>query len=253
MRGARVLVLLGAGCTTAAATGCSLLTHFDPPPGTHGEGSGGPSCTSSGALLCEDFENGLDMVRWNGGVTANGGTVAIDGAPDPVHWGSHSLHLRSDAAPADGATTILAWRRTAALPATLFLRAFVYWRAPLPQSVANSFEIESADRSTGFVLYAGQSELGWSNFGANVSRVASPPPTGVWTCIEWTLDGATGDLEVTVDGTVVGALSDRAAPFFPFAELDVGMLFAHDQAEPILDAWIDDLVLDVKPIGCEGD
>jgi hypothetical protein len=246
-------ILCGAGFMTVAGQGCSLITRFDPPPSADAAAPASPSCMSSGALLCEDFEHAFDMGKWNGGITQSGGTVTIDGPPN-VHWGSHSLHLRSDASAVDAADTLLSWKRLdPTLPTTMFLRAFIYWNAPVAQSAANSLEVESADRTSGYVLYEGQSVFGWSNFGANVAVTSGALPTGAWTCVEWKLDAASGDVQVSVNGNVDSTLSDTSAPFFPFAELDIGMMFAHDQVEPVMDSWMDDVVVDDKPIGCDSD
>jgi hypothetical protein len=252
MRGARPFVV----CVIAGGLGgnaCALITQFDPAvsPDAGVADAGTEGCASSTALLCEDFENGFDSSKWTD-IVQTGGTALIDGPPDPVHSGLHSLHLNGDPVDADANDTTIVWRTLAhQWPATLFVRAFLYWDSPLAGGVTNNLELQNADRSKGFVLYTGQGGFGWTNWGDNVSRTTPViPATGEWTCVEWSIDGTTGDVEVSVDGVPNPALSDTTTPTFPFTELDIGMAYTHDQAEPTMDAWMDDVVLDDKPIGC---
>ena len=51
--------------------------------------AGAPSCPA-GALLCEDFENGLDAARWS--FNGNAAAFSID-TTTPAHDGRRSLHL----------------------------------------------------------------------------------------------------------------------------------------------------------------
>jgi hypothetical protein len=254
--GWRIALCIAGGCGAAA---CALVTRFDPAVEPDGGGSdaageaGVQGCAGSSALFCEDFENGFEASQWTD-MTQVGGTATIESAPEHVHWGAHSLHLSSDAAAVDSSNTTIAWRRAgASWPATIYVRGFLFWAAPLASNnVTNNIELENSDRSSGFVLYSG-SVFGWTNFGTSVTRTTpSVPATGAWTCVEW-LIASSGDVAVWVDGGKIPALEDTSTPVFPITELDVGLLFQHTSPEPAMDVWIDDVVVNDQPIGCGGD
>jgi hypothetical protein len=230
---------------------CALITHFDPAVTPDGGGDGG--CPST-ALLCEDFENGSMDGKWSRQPQA-GGEWDIDSRPSPVHLGQHSLHLHADEPP-DGSTseTEVAWELSiqGSWNFPLYLRAFVYWTNPLATQVANFLQLQKLDRSAGFVLYAGRSQLGWTDWGDNVTRgLSTPPSTGAWTCVEWQFNGTGGtDVEVLLDGKQNSSLGDPNTPIFRFSELDVGLLVGTTGGEPPMDLYVDDLVLANSPIGC---
>lgn len=236
----------GLGCA-----GCALVTKFDPAKTTDAgsDGDAGAGCPS-GALLCEDFENGFDATKWTD-IQQLGGTTAIEGTSSHVHSGAHSLHVHTDAAPMDANESYAEWRVTnAPWKQELYVRAFIYWTDPLSAGAANILQLQNADRSAGFVLYAGRTVFGWTAWAPPVDSQTTntPPLTNAWLCVEWKLFGT--DVAVSFDGGGSYSLEDSAAPTFPFAEFDVGLAFGHDSAEPAMDAWIDDVVVDTKPVPC---
>jgi hypothetical protein len=234
---------------------CALVTRFDPAvtsddASTPAEGGNG-GCTST-AVFCEDFESGtINNKTWNAPMDV-GGTWNVDSRPDPVHSGNHALHLHSDdATQADAATqTLVAWETTGnQWPSTLYLRAFVWWGATLASAntVSNFLQLQNADRSAGYVLYAGTNQIGWTDWLTGDSRgVAMSPPQMTWTCVEWAFNGA--DVEVSINSQKNTGLGDMSAPMVAFSELDIGLLFSGP--EPAMDLYIDDVVLDVNPIPC---
>jgi hypothetical protein len=239
-----------AGVAGACGVGaCALITHFDPAVTPDG------GCATSMALVCEDFEQGPMDRKWSRQPTM-GGSWSLEGSPNPVHSGQHSLHLHADASGVDQSETVVAWQLAKPAPwgFPLYLRAFVYWTDPLAPDVANFLQLQNEPRTAGFVLYAGTGQFGWTDWaaGGDSRTSAMGPPIAAWTCVEWQFNGADGkDVEVLFGGTK-SSLGDPSAPTFSFYELDVGLQISHLVAEPAMDLWIDDVVLDNKPIGCGG-
>ncbi len=95
-------------------------------------------CADAGALLCEDFENGLNAAKWS--TTNQLATAVVDGTQH--HRGASALHLNAPALTTDGSAVNVAAniRHTeATLPSTVFVRAFVMFSAAQPQSVEQFF------------------------------------------------------------------------------------------------------------------
>jgi hypothetical protein len=228
---------------------CALVTHFDGPA----VADGGGGCVGSSALLCEDFENGACNAPWTS-CPQMGGTWDLDSTH--VHSGKYALHLHSELSDADGQEIVVAWQdamKGGGWPFPVYLRAYLYWTEPLATEVANFFQLQNQARSTGFVLYAGTGQLGWTNWPSGPTRgLGSGPPTAQWTCVEWQFDGPSGsDVQVLyIDGGASQSLADPDASTFPFYELDIGMQIDNDEKEPAMDLWMDDVVLDTSPIPC---
>jgi hypothetical protein len=93
---------------------------------------------------------------------------------------------------------------------------------------------------------------------AKGSKVAAP--VGRWVCIEWKIDGNRDEQRYWVDGqplddlTVIG----KAYCFKPnktvewqapvFSSISLG--WEHYLSAPAAEGWLDDVVIDNKPIGC---
>ncbi len=89
-------------------------------------------------------------------------------------------------------------------------------------------------------------------------------PTGQWTCVEFEMDGAGRHLRMKLDGATAAAVSvdetgqgcvgdvvpDDSPWYGPAVdEIYVGAWSFHEMVSP-LDVWIDDLVVDTKPVLC---
>jgi len=89
-------------------------------------------------------------------------------------------------------------------------------------------------------------------------------PTAQWTCVEFEMDGANRKLRMKLDGAreaavsvdetgqgCVGDVVPDDSPWYGPAvdEIYVGAWSFHDMVSP-LDVWIDDLVVDTKPVLC---
>jgi hypothetical protein len=234
-------------------TGCSLLTQFDPAvtSATDGSVAGVSACaTDAGRLLCEDFEHGLTST-WTRTVDA-GGTWDIE--ESQVHSGKHALHLHTDMTADRGATVTWEKVTTSDWAAPLDVRVFVYWTGSLAQTVANFLQLQNRARNAGYVLYAGQNQIGWSAWATGLAEgTSSPPPTGTWTCVEWAFAApdvsGRQSVEVYVGDSLVSKLQNESAPVVNFSELDIGLSF-QSSTDPPMDLYLDDVVMDTHHIGC---
>jgi hypothetical protein len=122
---------------SSVTAGCWLTTSFDaldPPPGAAGDsadatdaresaplveaGSSAPTCAT--ALLCDDFDQGLDA-RWSKDV-AGGGSITADATR--AHRGAGALHVHAGGSgPAAGSAAVKAAME---LPRPFHVRVFAY-------------------------------------------------------------------------------------------------------------------------------
>lgn len=91
----------------------------------------------------------------------------------------------------------------------------------------------------------------------------TPMPTATWTCVEFSMDSVTRQLRMNLDGstTPIAAVDDTGQGcvgdvpgdslwYGPAVEeIYVGAWSFHEMEAP-LDVWIDDLVVDTKPVLC---
>ena len=236
-------------------------TPSDAPPGDARADAGadadaGPiPCAQSTALFCEDFENGL-----NGGVwqqTQMGGTAVVDGTRP--HRGAASFHSRTNAV-AGGSPNLAAVIKhyaSPSFPAHFFVRHFLYAPSPLPSASGEQFlsiqENTSPYPGVGLGLTGGA--LQRSNWNVSPVNVATAPtqfPQDAWVCIESDVTvSPNGPMDVSVNGQTISALHGDA-PIPTLTILSIGAAFyPAASGQPAFDLWIDDIVIDTSPIGCD--
>jgi hypothetical protein len=219
------------------------------------------SCADAGVLLCEDFENGLDTVKWPSSDNTNA-TATIDGTQH--HRGAYALHTQMPALSTDGAAVNVAGDIThiVTLPSPVFIRTFVMFSSAPPQSV-ESFAVAAQSHSP----YVGlQVELWESNGGYAMTDWAASPTVnlnggpqaaaGTWTCIEWELEPpasgtATSTMDFWVDGTEVPNLHLTNITLSDVERLTFGIGFYQVTTLPAYDLWLDDIYVDTSRVGCD--
>jgi hypothetical protein len=217
-------------------------------------------CADAGALLCEDFENGLNAAKWS--TTNQLATAVVDGTQH--HRGASALHLNAPALTTDGSAVNVAAniRHTEAmLPSTVFVRAFVMFSAAQPQSVEQFFLAQqSASPYYGLQLELDQGTgdyamTDWSvtpNF-YQVSTVGAAAAS--WTCVEWELDPPASGSTMTnsdlwVNDAEVPSLHITNTPMTDLEVLGFGIGFYQVTSLPAYDLWIDDIYVDTSRVGC---
>ena len=216
-----------------------------------------PSSPCTGALFCDGFESesGTTFSSWSqqavsnaGGGAANAGT-GISITANPVCAGSRAMH-----AVAVGANQqAFVYETGLSLPATTYLRAFVY----LPSQPAASFDLFSfatGDASQYLQLgYDGTKLFAFRNFAGagTIPDFATTLPTGRWICLEAAvgLDAANGSLAFFVDGAPVATAATGVGTLPPGASdstFEAGIIFAAGDAE----LYLDEVAIGPARLGC---
>jgi hypothetical protein len=252
----RLLRALGAATLLGALGGCELLWSWDG-IGNGGGASGGAGCTSATALVCDDFEHDDVNNPWRPN-TSPGGTIAIDTVH--AHSGAHALHATTDESvpgeQAFGNTLMAGWQQgLPGPPTTVYVRIYVF-----PSSSVAGFEgfgeLVEPDE-TGYLasLWMGSSGYGWmQNVSPEFYKTPSPLPSNKWTCVEWELDEASATGRVWVDGQEVPGLT-QSLPSFAMNLIEIGQRVSPNPDELAAgqtnDLWLDDVVVDVRRVGCQ--
>jgi hypothetical protein len=221
--------------------------------------TGQGSCADASVFLCEDFENGLSTIKWQGGDSMNA-TAVVDTTQH--HRGAYALHLNEPGLTSAGAVNVAAnIRHYATLQSQIFVRAFVMFSSAQPQSVEQFFLAQqSAAPYYGLQLEINQQTgayavTDWTvtpNF-YSVSSVGAAAAT--WNCVEWELDPpasgtAMTNSDVWVNGAEVSSLHITNTPMTDLEVLGFGIGFYQVTTLPAYDSWIDDIYVDTSRVGC---
>jgi hypothetical protein len=217
------------------------------------DGTTPPVCN---ALLCEGFEGQINPA-W--AVNTFQGSAIVENT-NP-HTGANSMHLTTDVlAPPDGGTThaqaMLSEIATFSGGASTFWMRAWYFVSTVP---SNFFDFGFLYDGVGNPLVEAVDDGG--NFGTwdNVTGVGHTSATAVplfrWFCLEWgVVAGDAGSMSVYVDGNEIADLTftDRTWQGTPPGLIQVGLIIdSIGTAAPPNHAWLDDLAIDVKRIGCQ--
>ena len=214
--------------------------------------SGASRCATSGVLLCESFENGIDSAVWTPLTTVDG-TVVVD----DLHAarGSKALHVKVVNA---GKKAAISETKTFPIANNvLFARMFVWFDAFTTNA---HFTMAEAPQATAgaWIRFGGQ----FGKFGVGTDHGASgdwlqpdtvPVPTKHWTCIEFEFKGDTNEFHVwqdDVERTTLNTGATKHAGFVipPMTSLWFGWQTYSNQSPG--EFWIDEIAVDSKPIGC---
>ena len=208
------------------------------------------------ALLCEDFEEGIDPERWSVEESSGGVVTVEDGM----------LHVELGAM--DGGHGFIKTQAGVALPVEgnrVFGRVHMLIEPAVPDNHSYILAAEGPlDGSTaryrldvnGTRLNSRYTHASIEEHGGlrKMGRYAEPD---VWTCIEWEYDGANNEMRYWFDGVldedmVVESTEDPpwTAPPFQSFELGYHTYQAPDSGDAF-DIWFDDLALHTERIGCD--
>jgi hypothetical protein len=262
----RALFVAGALAALAGAVACQAPLSIDPNVTILDGGvaaDGNPdgaafSCTSSSAILCDDFEEGtIDTSRWS--LIQMGATVSIDATRGNAGSG-HSLHAQSDAVDAAGAAELTGMLyHSETLPEHFFLRLFAYVPSPLPPAVQpDIFVIVQKLDVSGMQLYEQSSDLAFTSWAnqptLNLSSGTLFTPNG-WRCVEWEIQEtsggqANGSMNVWLDGLPVSGLNLNDVVTPQYNVLQFGISFGKSVDQAAYDLWVDDIAVTTTRIGC---
>jgi hypothetical protein len=263
-----------AGASTAGAAG----TMAQPDAGA----DAAPSTSCEGRLVCEDFEKTAVGAKPGAPFTihASKGTVTVDDTR--AHSGTHSLKVSLTATTSTDTYRQAMLAVTGAplipIPNNHLYGRFMITTDRIPDKTVH-WTIAHGDGPvaalTGTYNYGGMGGLM-----ANYYRDTTPDPndcwqtkqsafpTGHWTCVGFEFDGGANEMRFSLDGvevpelhvvglaktdatcTVKGVDGRWLAPMPSFKNISVGWESYQHDAMGAHDAWIDDVVLDTKPIAC---
>lgn len=258
-----VVLLIAAGCgrlgfgSSETADGALPIGDAMEGDGFVGDGRGADApmlACPPGLDLCDDFEDPiLDGTIW----TADP-MVSLD--TTRAHRGAKSVHVHMPAlAAGSGNYQTLQEQQTTTSGATTFWVRAWFWLSALPAG-ANGLELVTAERpgSAGdymFVFADGASV--YSQFDLKSRNSATTVPTGTWFCVVWKVvraTTATGSIALSGDApalTLTDTITDSAS--MPINVVNLGLGFSstnQPDAQPALDLWIDDVIVDSSAVSC---
>jgi hypothetical protein len=205
--------------------------------------------------MCDDFEEvSLNLNFW--AVNTFGGAIQIDAQEH--HSGTRALHVHVDPVAAgtygqafvDESSTLPATTISAYTRAFFFIPVLSPYVNTLMQFVQGVAPNNNIDVN---VTSAGHMEL--YNTVANLDQTLSAmPKVGQWFCVEWEVDfTAPQQSKLWLDGNPLTDLTTAQATESnpPLGIVNIGTLLYYPTTNlPAYDMWIDDVVIDNKPIGC---
>jgi hypothetical protein len=235
---------------------------------------GGGPCPST-AVFCDGFENQASTTpagRWSV-LTPNcagTGTAAITGAQ--AHAGAKSLEIDGHGTYCNHVFAADTTEMASAAP-TWYVRFWMKHTTPLPTDHTTFLAMnDSAHGNTDLRLGAQNGALMWNRQSDDATLPDQSPagvaqsvvlPTGVWECLELSVDGATGQIHtwfndspvpgLTEDGVATANVDDQwlagsGASWRPqLTDLKLGWE-NYSSGDDTL--WFDDVVLSTSRIGC---
>jgi Thrombospondin type 3 repeat len=204
-------------------------------------------------VLCEDFESGaINAGRWQ----TDEQTSAVRVQTDKPHRGAWAMHVHSNFA--DAGTTVSGRIReratlAAGQPALLAVRLYL-WLPPVAPSftLVDIAQIVSPYDDLELNVDNGVASL-WNGITMQDTQ-GTLLPDSQWLCLEWWIAASPGEMRLFVDGTEMPSLhvlqATQPSPS-PLAEMAIGIdIYQPPQAVNPYDIWVDDVIVDTKPIGC---
>jgi len=222
--------------------------------GADGFGLGGPSrCATSGAVFCEDFENGLDAAKWT--TTKSGEASAV---VDETHAarGKKALHVHT--ANGAGFAYIQEKKTFPIMNNMVFGRIYVWFDDAITTDGHFSLAEGSGTGTKALIRFGGQ----YQSFGVGTDagpsgdwtdRDNTAIPNKKWLCMEFQFKSDTNEFRVWWDDKELTSLRSGPSkhPNFTmpqFTSLWFGW-WMYNKQEP-QDLWIDDIAVNNQPIGC---
>jgi hypothetical protein len=240
--------------------------------------------TFEGYAGTTSIDDNQELGFWRASVEESGGAMSLDGAHTVS--GSKALHVRVDQGASAGGRLFASGAQPLFQggPKHLYGKMQMYidpngpsvhWTFFGASGPADSMSPEAGRRATylmsslpkddvnTFSFVYGLEASGGDPFHDCYYQSPTPMPSPGWTCVEFEMDGADRKLSMSIDGgaTVAGSVDDHGqgcvggvpgdSPWYG-PEVDqvyVGAWSFHPMESP-LEIWIDDVVVDTKPVAC---
>jgi hypothetical protein len=213
-------------------------------------------CPTTNTIMCAGFENGGINPPFTVVSIANGSDTA-----DKLHVfrGAFAMHAQQNAVPTGMNAAAMAISAQSYPALDIYLRAWVYLPSPAPTGTFTFLRVQQGMSP----FYAVDLQVANGLFATSASRVGvtvtstTSPPLDRWFCVEWQVHLATAGYTILklddspVDGIWAANTFDTTNANPPYQWLVAG-LESGSTADgiPARDLWLDELILDSKPIGC---
>jgi hypothetical protein len=231
--------------------------------------STGSGCVSATAVRCDGFEDQAGATpsgRWST-VTPNcsgAGTATISTAT--AHTGTHSLQING----ADGYCNHVFVADTADTP-TQYVRFWIKHTTPLPTGHVTFLAMnDGAAGNTDLRLGGQNGALMWNRQSDDATLPDQSPagvaqsvplPINTWTCVEFSVSGADGQIHTWVNGSAVPGLTEDGVPTPNIDDQWLGRTWRPRLTDLKLGwesyggggpdgLWFDDVALGTSRIGC---
>lgn len=214
------------------------------------DGDAAASC--AGYEICDGFEGASFATVWQLDLGATlDATVA--------HRGSQSVHFQSTALATSqqGYFRLYESKTLPLADATFYVRAWLRFGG-LPAST-NGMELiaayQTSGGSEGDYLFLHSTGLDiYDEFTAVDMATATAPPLDTWLCMLWTVhrDPTAGSITLAGDPEML-VIDGKTDTSPPIAVIAFGIGFSApnvDVAQPPLDVWMDDVIVDKSPLTC---
>ncbi|MGW9194525.1 cellulose-binding domain-containing protein [Micromonospora chersina] len=231
-----------------------------------------PPAGCAGAVLCDGFENQTGSAP-SGDWTvvhpdcAGTGAAAVDTAT--AHAGSRSVRIDGGAGYCNH-VFVRANRDLSAVGAVRYGRLWVRHTTALPADHVTFLAMTDAADGNRDLRMGGQNgALQWNRASDDATlpeqspagvALSVPLPTGRWSCLEFMVDGSTGQLRTWLDGAAVAGLTADGVPTHDvdgqwygstwrprLTDLKIGWESYGGAADTL---WFDDVALGASRIGC---
>jgi hypothetical protein len=216
---------------------------------------GNPSlCAGLNVLLCDGFEGALNTTRWID--ASSNGSATVD--TTRAYRGASSLHLHTNLTATAGARVGGSLNTYQGLPlnGTIYLRMYMFVPSTTPTGFEDfiDFTNDSGSGGVSWSMQNGNWLLNAWNAGP-FQQSATMVPLDQWFCVQLQLaqnGAATGPVSFAVNNSTVSDLSLNATLPNPQPnKFFVGQMWEGNPANlPASDLWIDEIILDNKPISC---
>lgn len=254
----------GTGGTMQPVEEASVESGAGVPDAAEGDSADGAKVTASCAAgvypLCLDFESGKVDAPW----TAPNANAKVEEA-NAAH-GRYAMHLSNlHSHP----TLFLHVGQMPGIKDVLWGRFYLYMDPGAPVghgALVRAFDMQTNWYEVGFETnsYLGNWHVLPGGVPERYMRSKFNIPKKAWACVEFFFDGATPDMaKIWSDGAPVMfddiAKTPTIMKAVQFTTFDIGIVFYHgtslttyegDTAPSLTDAWLDDIALDTKRIGC---
>jgi hypothetical protein len=209
-------------------------------------------CGGLSVKLCDGFEAAALDAKWQKSLAS--GVVTLDSSR--AYRGQSAVHLHTNAVGAGMSSVDASIFTSAPLPitGTAYVRAWLYLKTPQPATTTQV--INFLDANQGGVAYVVESggNAGINDYALPQTYTASASttvPFDRWTCLQMQLaqTAASGDISIFIDGAKVDVmLTGSATP--PMNRVAFGLDYYMPPAIAAQDAWLDEVIVDDKPISC---